>query len=121
MAGSSKRAGKRKSRRMRIGRRLYTVLLARLSDKDDGLCDDPDARQPHIRIDRKLVKLVESAVDSRSRSRADRYLMEVVIHEITHAQDWELPEPIVMQRAREMARVLSVCGWRLEKSPDWFQ
>lgn len=39
-------------------------------------------------------------------SQSDEDLLDTVIHEMTHAQDWDLDEEAVHQRATEIALVL---------------
>ena len=62
-----------------------------------GLCDDPSQIGKQIKIEASL---------------GDQELLEVLIHEMLHAQYWQLEEFAVDRAGREMATVLWRLGYR---------
>lgn len=61
-----------------------------------GKCDPPDAKDRTIRVDSRLE---------------GQELMEVLLHEITHAASWPIDEDFIAQFARDAARILTDCGF----------
>jgi hypothetical protein len=62
-----------------------------------GLCDPPDHPGKEILIDSRLK---------------DRDLLEVLLHEMLHAVDWQQSEEAIATQARDISKVLWKLGYR---------
>lgn len=86
-----------------LGKRwkLRFLSLSRTQSEDDerilGLCDPPDKPGKEILIDNGLV---------------DGELLEVLIHEMLHATDWQKSEEFITWQARDIAATLWKLGYR---------
>ncbi len=65
--------------------------------KDDGACDPPTNEGKMITIDPHL---------------SDADLLETLIHEATHACQWDLADDAVNETSHDIARFLSRCGFK---------
>ncbi len=77
------------------GKRWRLQFVPRMND--DGQCDPPDRPCKAISIARKL--------------RGERQL-EVLLHELLHASNWQLDEEHITQIAADIAHVLWRLGYR---------
>jgi hypothetical protein len=66
-----------------------------------GLCESPNQRGKRILIDSRLE---------------DKQLLEVLIHEMLHAADWQKCESVVGAQAKDMTEVLWKLGYRKHTS-----
>ena len=81
---------KRKAIRAKIRDQVWRVEFAHIGDF--GHCEYGSCRRT------RRIRL--------SPTQSDADLLDTVIHEMIHAQDWDLSEEAVTQRATEMATVL---------------
>ena len=63
----------------------------------DGLCDNPETIGKKIRVRKSLT---------------GERLLEVILHELEHAADWDKDEEAVEEIARERARILTRLGYK---------
>ena len=82
-----------------VGKRWRLQFVPRLAD--DGRCDPPDRPHKTISIARRL--------------RGERQL-DVLLHELLHACNWQLDEEHITQTATDIARVLWRLGYRKGES-----
>jgi hypothetical protein len=61
-----------------------------------GECDSPEKRNHEIRIDERLTGLKR---------------LEITLHELMHADDFDIPENVVKHKARRLAKALSQLGF----------
>jgi hypothetical protein len=85
-----------------LGKRwlLRFLPLGRLRSNNEriiGLCDAPTNPKKEILIDNRLV---------------DRELLEVLLHEMMHAVDWQKSEEFITWQARDISTVLWKLGYR---------
>ena len=80
--------------------RAYTLKFGTVPDDGDGLCDPPDKVGKTITINSKL--------------KGERRL-DVIIHELLHATNWDLDEVPVNDTATDIARVLTRLGYKNER------
>lgn len=86
-------------KRVTIRGKRWLLEYVPLRGDADGLCDDPKTKGKRIRICSTLK---------------DQRLLEVLIHELTHAANWEWDEGVVTEAARDIAKVLWDEGYRKE-------
>lgn len=82
--------GRRKAIRATIRDQVWRVEFAHIGDF--GHCEYGSCRRT------RRIRL--------SPTQSDAELLDTVIHEMIHAQDWDLSEEAVTQRATEIATVL---------------
>lgn len=76
----------------------YKLRFADISHtKNKGDVDPPCAVGKEIRLDRTLT---------------GEELLEIVIHEIRHIQDWKRDEDYITQEARDIAAIIWKLGFR---------
>jgi hypothetical protein len=80
-----------------LGKRWRLQFVA--MKKQRGDCDRPDTPRKRIRINTSIVN-------------DDEQLLEVAIHEMLHAANWNLDEEFVFDYAKDAARVLYKLGFR---------
>ena len=68
------------------------------SHRADGLCFNPEYKNPRIYVSPNLKK---------------RRMLAVIIEEIIHSHIWELNEKKTRKLASNIARILWKSGWRL--------
>ena len=66
-------------------------------DDCNGLCFDPQEKDPHILINPK---------------QSDRAMLNTCIHEICHAFFWDKPEYIINRYANTVSNLIFKMGWR---------
>lgn len=79
------------------GKRWTLVFTEDLPTDVDGLCDQPTTKGKQIRI--------------RASLQGERRL-EVILHELEHAADWDKDEEAVCEIARERAKILTRLGYK---------
>lgn len=78
----------------------YTLLFTDdLPPEQDGLCDSPRNRAPRFIKIRKTLR--------------GKRMLEIILHELRHAQDFDLDEQVVTDIAEEEADLLWQLGYRL--------
>jgi hypothetical protein len=80
-----------------MGKRYHLKYVTRLPGDVLGLCDHPDNAH-------KLIRLTKGM-------RQDKEL-EITVHELLHAANWQLDHDWVIQTSRDVSRVLFRLGWR---------
>jgi hypothetical protein len=84
-----------------VGKRWRVRFVSRMAD--EGRCDPPD--QPH-----KTISIAR-------RLRGERQL-DVLLHELLHACNWQLAEEHITQIATDIARALWRLGYRQTEAVD---
>jgi hypothetical protein len=78
----------------------YRIIARKLADKYGGECTSPELPNPTIKI---CTTIYEEEV-----------LLENLIHEMTHAMQWQLSEKTVREFAADMTKVLLRLGTHID-------
>lgn len=85
--------------RIKVGGKYWRLHFTRLKGKAWGYCDSPTKRGKRIWIHNRM---------------GDRKTLEVLIHEMLHAQNWHIDEEHIKTSAHEIAVVLGKLGFKRE-------
>lgn len=83
--------------RIKAGGKYYELHFTRLKGKAWGYCDAPDKPRKRIWIHNRMNSV---------------HTLEVVIHEMMHAQNWTIDEKHIEKSAHEIAVVLDKLGFK---------
>lgn len=81
-----------------LNRRRWRVLFtsAYIPPDEDGLCDDPSTKKRAFRV-RPSLRGVR--------------LIDILIHEMMHAWNWDIADDIVANTAYHASHILTELGW----------